>query len=534
MPPLNPVRARRDDELVPGAQSRMIASLRDALQRQAGGLHVDLIETHISFVLLANGFAYKLKKALTLGFLDFSTLALRRHFCEEELRLNRRLAPALYLAVVPITGSIGAPKIDRPGAVLDYAVKMRAFATTDLWDAALARGDIGPSHIDELAEQMSAFHREAAVADPHGVFGRAPQIRATVLDSLAALDGLLQGSTLGECLPDLRAWEAASYPKLQSLFEKRLRDGRVRECHGDLHLGNVALVDGKTTVFDCIEFNEAFRWIDVVHEVAFMGMDLSAHGHADLASRFLNACLERSGDYAGVSVLRYYLFNRALVRAKVAALRADQTVAAKPSGQAPAVQAPPVPDNLQRYLIAAGDLTRPARPSLMVTHGFSGSGKTMHTQSLLERVGAVRIRADVERKRMAGLGPLTRSGSSLDAGLYAPGVTQATYARLCALAEPVLSGGFPVILDAAFLQRWQRDQARALAARLGVPFTLLDFEVDLETLRRRVRERFAFAGDVSEANPAVLEAQLARAEPLAPDEQSTRVRCPPVSQSRGA
>jgi len=314
----------------------------------------------------------------------------------------------------------------------------------------------------------------------------------------------------------LAGWEASEFAAIEPLLQQRRRQGRVRECHGDLHLGNVVQIDGRCTVFDCIEFNDDFRHIDVMSDVAFMAMDLQAHGCSGLAHRFVNGYLERSGDYAGARVLRYYVVYRALVRAKVAALRAAQ----------PGAQTPDRLAGVRPFIDLAQRCAQPGRGALLITHGLPGSGKTRGTQELLQAVGAIRIRADVERKRLFGLDPMARSGSALNEGLYSASATAATHARLHELTRPLLDGGIPVVLDATFGQRWQRDQARQLAAQLQLPFLILDFELPLDTLRARVRSRAAGGGDASEADLRVLEAQSRSAEPLTDDERACVLACP--------
>ena len=497
------------------AQTAMVAALRRALRAQQPACEVALIETHISYVLLAAGLAYKIKKAVNLGFVDFTTLALRRHYCDEELRLNRRLAPALYLDVVAVTGSSVQPAFGGDGPVIDWAVRMRAFAQDGLWDRLATRGELQAAHIDALADVLCAFHAGAAVAGPADGFGHAEQVRGPMHETIRTLDALCTATDECASLAELRRWEAQAFDALRSTFDQRLRDGRVRECHGDLHLGNVTQIDGQATVFDCLEFSPALRWTDVISDVAFMAMDLHAHGLARLSHRFVNAYVERSGDHAGLRVLRYHAVYRALVRAKVAALRVAQLGAdASPAERDGASSA------LCRYLDAALASSGHAAPVLMLTHGCSGSGKTALTQTLLERCGAVRIRADVERKRLFGLPALARSAPAFKLRLYSNEATDATQARLRELAELVLRSGHSVILDATFLAYPQREQARALADELGVGFVILDFRASAGTLRERVRQRALRADDASEADLAVLEDQLANAQPLRPAEEA--------------
>ena len=327
-------------------------------------------------------------------------------------------------------------------------------------------------------------------------------------------DNLQVLGTLGEAfaaLPPLRAWEQRAFGELEAVFAQRRRAGRVRECHGDLHLGNVTQLEGRPVLFDCLEFSADLRWTDVYSDVAFMAMDLRSHGLDALSHRFVNAYVERSGDADGLRVLRYYTVHRALVRAKVAALRAAQL------GDGGAATR----RSLQHYLDVALQSSRPPAPVpvLMLTHGFSGSGKTAATQGLLEACGAIRFRADVERKRLFGLDALERSDAARQALLYASPASQATHARLFERAALALRAGYPVILDATFLAREPRQQARALAASLGARFVLLHFEAGADTLRARVRRRALRGDDASDAGLAVLESQLLHAQPLQDDER---------------
>ncbi len=490
-------------------QTGMVVALLQTLRAQHGAGAVALIETHISFVLLAGDLAYKIKKAVDLGFVDFTTLALRHHYCDEELRLNRRLAPALYLDVVAVTGTPERPAFAGDGLVIDWAVKMRAFAQSGLWDRLALSGALEPAHIDALVEALCAFHDAAAVAGPADARGRAAQVRAPMQDNLRALDTLCTAPDERAELAELNRWEALAFDALQAAFDHRLHDGWVRECHGDLHLGNVTLVDGSTTLFDCLEFSPELRWTDVMSDVAFMAMDLHAHGLARLSHRFVNGCVERSGDPGGLRVLRYYTVHRALVRAKVAALRREQMGA-----QAPQADRHAAAMAMRRYLDVALACARHAEPVLMITHGCSGSGKTALTQSLLERCGAIRIRADVQRKRMFGLPALAHSEPAQMERIYSSEATAATHAQMRESAALALGSGYSVILDATFLADEPRQRARLLAKAFDVGFVIIDFQASPVTLRARVAQRRERDDDASEADLAVLEEQLASAQPL--------------------
>lgn len=480
-----------------------IHALRERLQADTGQ-PVTLVETHISWVLLAERLAYKLKKPVHLPFVDFSTLALRKHFCEEEIRLNQRLAPALYLGVVPVCGTLQAPRIgDIKNACepIDYAVCMQRFPAGALLSERLAAGGEGlaPEHIDRLAQRLADFHRDAPLALPASPIEAERQVLEPVFKILKQLRA--DGDT--PPVMALQAWVDAQAPALRDAWLARCRGGAVRECHGDLHLANTVLIGDEATAFDCVEFDPALRWIDVMSDVGFLTMDLKAHGSSNLAYCFLDTYLQRSGDYPGLRVLRFYEVYRAMVRAMV------ERVRLRSGGQAAS------PD----YLACARRLACTADGSarLLVTHGLSGSGKSTVARQLLAATGAIRLRSDVERKRLFGLDALQWSaGQGLD--IYTPEATRRTFEHLKECTRMALQAGYPVIVDAAFLRRSDRRAFQALAAESGVPFAILHCQTSEPTLRQRVIARGADRSDASEANVSVLERQLAYHEPLDSDE----------------
>jgi aminoglycoside phosphotransferase family enzyme/predicted kinase len=500
-------------------QARLVQALARSVGSPAAAA-ARVLETHISYVLLTGEYAYKIKKAVAFGFLDFTTLAARRFFCDEELRLNRRLAPALYLDVVPISGSADAPRPGGPGEVLEYAVKMREFPQSELASELLAHGELNAAEIDALAANVAEFHAAVAVADAAGPFGTADGVLRLARRNFDEIAPLLATDDERSQIEGLRSWTEREHARRKGAFERRRREGFVRECHGDLHLGNIARIDGTLVVFDCIEFNEEMRWIDVISEIAFTVMDLEDRGRADLAYRFLDAYVGCTGDYAGLAVLPFYLAYRALVRAKVALLRAAQAGGGATDARTEATDAR---TEARGYLrLASKYATRPA-PALIVTTGLSGSGKTTLSGALLERVGAVRVRSDLERKRMHGLAALDRAGASLDEGLYSPAATDRTYERLRDVARDIIGAGRIAIVDAAFPRRAQRESFRVLADELGVPFVILAFEAREATLRQRIAARHAQASDASDADLAVLAHQIVTREPLGASEQARAV-----------
>ena len=497
-------------------QTELIRSLSDpgCYDHTAGP--VQHVETHISHVLLSGEYAYKIKKPLDLGFLDFSTLDKRRHVCQEEVRLNRRLAPAFYLGVVPITGSPAAPRINGSGEAIEYAVKMRQFPPDATLDRLEALGRLTASQVEAIATTVARFHLEAcARAGEDSSWGDPQQVWQPVAQNFLQIAPRLTDPADCQTLDALQRWSATEHARLAPLMAVRKRDGFIRECHGDLHLGNLAWVDDQLLVFDCLEFNPELRWIDIVSEIAFCYMDLLQRGHTDWAWLFLNTWLEKTGDHGGLALLRYYAVYRALVRAKVAVLRAGQITGAAHDAALVETHA---------ILQLATALTRPLPLRLDITHGLSGSGKTTVTQTLMQIPGAIRLRSDVERKRLAGLDALARSGSGIGEQLYAADATRRTYTHLATLAGAVLDAGWPVIVDATFTARWQRDQLREQARSRGVAFHILDFQVPVASLRERIIQRSRAGGDASEADLDVLQHQIDTEEALAADEKEGLVR----------
>ena len=481
---------------------------------------VEVIETHISSVLLAGEYAYKVKKPVDLGFVDFTSLERRKHFCEEELRLNRRGAPSLYIDVVPITGDIGSPHVGYgPGPTIEYAVQMHRFAAGARLDFLARAGLLSCAHIDQLALSVATYHEQCEAA-PHGKeFGRPEVILRWATDNLGDLEGAQFSQADSRRLRELRAWTQEEFERRASLFEQRRKSGRVRECHGDLHLGNIVLLQDAPVPFDCIEFNDELRFIDVMNDVAFAFMDLIDHRLAPFAWRFLGAYLERVGDYEGLATLRFYAVYRALVRAKIALIRRAQ---ADTSAEERTVDWASV----VRYLKVAYALARPPTPQLILTCGVTATGKTTVAQVLLEQLGAVRLRSDLERKRLHGIAAKDHSASSetVGEGLYASAATERTYARLSDLASMVLDAGITAIVDATFLKRSQRQTFQNLAAKYGVRFSIVECVAPPATLRTRVMQRLAQGDDASDATTQVLAHQLDEQEPLSAQERLAAFR----------
>ncbi len=473
----------------------------------------ELIETHISWVILAGSYAYKIKKSLNLGFLDFSTLEKRRFYCEEELRLNKRLASTMYLSVVPITGTLESPQWVGAGEAIEYAVKMRAFPQQAQLDRVLAHGALEVDQIDVLARHIANFHNQIEIAGMENFYGNPETVLRPVEENFIQIREHTKNLKALDILTELENWSHGKHQELKSLFAERKINGFVRECHGDLHLRNIAWMDDGPVLFDCIEFSPDLRWIDVKNDIAFLIMDLQDRQQPVMAQRFLNCYLEHTGDYSGMEVLQFYKIYRALVRAKIDAIRSYQ------AGITPEERAEAEEDLLE-YLNLALSYIKPDRPHLIVTYGMSASGKSTVSRSLLEVLGAVRVRSDVERKRLFGLKPEDDGQSALGKGIYSAEATEKTYRKLEEFAAKIIDAGYPVIVDAVFLNYEEREHFRELAENRQIPFIILECTTDEATLRQRIAER---KNDISDADLKVLELQLSEWKPLQEHERANVV-----------
>lgn len=499
--------------------SNQSPNLISALQRPEAYPHpvktITLFETHISWVLLTGETVYKIKKPVNFGFLDFSTLEKRHFYCEEECRLNGRLAPQLYLGVVPICGTADAPQIEGKGTAFEYAVKMRQFDPQQTFDELLARDALTLPVIEQTATMLATFHQHIDVAKPDTRFGTPVAIEQPVQENFDqlkhALAGVKQVDDICEISETLRQWSKTQQQKLHPVFQHRKKASFIRECHGDLHLRNIMLWKKQVTPFDGIEFNDNLRWIDVMSELAFLLMDLDDHQQAMLSRSLLNRYLSLTGDYEGLATLRFYQVYRAMVRAKVAGLRLAQISESKDClGE------------IRNYIQLASTYTQTAPARLIITHGLSGSGKSYLTKQLALAADLIHLRSDVERKRLFNLDETARSDSRLDEGIYQLQATQATYERLLTLAESCINSGFSVIIDATFLQHTQRELFAALAQQLNCNFIILDCRVKKSLMQQRIQQRIQQRGqqgsDASEANLLVLEQQLKNQQALNKDE----------------
>jgi uncharacterized protein len=452
------------------------------------------LQTHISHVLLAGPHAYKIKKPMDFGFLNFTDRAQRQFFCGEEIRLNRRLAPDLYLGMVGLDAA--GKLVQEVKDPIEPVVHMRRFDQNDRLDNYAQAHGLDDALIDDLARQIDQFHRHAAIAPTGSRFGTPETVYFPINQNFEQIRGFLTDDADGTQIDRIEAASEAAFLALKPTIAARKSSGHVREGHGDMHLGNIARINGKVVIFDGIEFNEDFRWSDTANDLAFLLMDLTDRQFLGAARRLLTVYLESSGDYEALPLIRFYAAYRAMVRAKIALFGIRPDMSAEEQAEQWAT--------FHRYADLAEHFLAPTEASLWITVGFSGSGKSLAAMELVQSLGAVRVRSDAERLRHFPERALR----------YTPAATEYVYGHLADVARLGLEAGWPMVIDATFLKESQRAAFVQLAKTLGCPFHILFIECDAPTMRRYLRERAAQGGDISEANEEVLEAQLQKLQPL--------------------
>jgi len=486
----------------------------DSLKRYLCSLHdtnVEVIETHISWILLTGKIVYKIKKPVDLGFVDFTTLEKRKFYCFEELRLNKRLAPELYIDVAAITQNTPGLTINGSGPTIDYAVRLHQFDHDKQLDVLIEQKKLTLEHIGELAEIVANFHRTAKRATKDSPYGQPATILHTTHDNFHHCRELVNSGRELQVINELDAWNNTEFSSVEPQLVERKRQGFIRECHGDLHLGNITIYKNKITPFDCIEFNPDFRWIDVISEVAFLVMDLFARGRPDLAARFLNDYLTHTGDYESLDLLRFYLVYRSMVRAKVEIIRSSQNDCDKPEKLKSLA-------HYSHFVELANQFSKADKPVLFITHGLSGSGKTTIAKLLSQHWFAIHLRSDVERKRLFNLHATDKSESDVGKGIYNLEASEKTYTKLYTLADHILRNHWNVIVDATFIKQEYRKKFLQLASEHRAGFVILDCCADVETLQQRITARAQDASVISEANLQVLQQQLTANQSFSNDE----------------
>ncbi|MDS3860930.1 AAA family ATPase [Thermosynechococcaceae cyanobacterium BACA0444] len=481
---------------------------------------IRLLQTHISYVLLTGDYAYKVKKPADFGFLNFSTLERRHFFCQEELRLNQRLCPDLYLQVLGIEQnpdasetSAGAYGWSRgEGRICDYAIQMRQFDQAQLFSHLFAENALTLELMIQLGKQLAQFHAQAATSPDITAFGSPAAVQTIVENSYGLGQGFIGRSQTAAQFEATKAFTDQFFQEHGAWLQERQILGKIRECHGDIHLNNICLFKGLIQIFDCIEFNQEFRNIDVIYDAAFLVMDLQFRGRPDLANTFLNAYLEWSNDYQGAVLLPLYLSMRAYIRGNVNSL---------------ALNDPAIPDSdkvtiaqtAADYYHQAWAYTQPQTGALYVMVGISGSGKSTVARQIAQQTHGIQIRSDAVRKHLAGLA-LDQRGDDAGAwgtGIYTPELTQKTYDRLLELGIFLAKQGATVILDAKYDRQALRQTLISQASAKEIPLKFIYCTAPVEVLHDRLNQR---QGDIADATSKILAAQIAAFEPFSLAEQA--------------
>jgi aminoglycoside phosphotransferase family enzyme/predicted kinase len=477
----------------------------------------NVLETHISWVLLTGDYAYKIKKPVNFGFLDFTSVEKRRHFCQLELDLNKRLAPDLYLEAVPIFGTPESPSFEAKGEPFDYAIKMRQFKQENLLLEQAREHKLKDVSIQDIARQLAIFHRKAKIVKQDEEFGSPQAIFAPVADNFNTLRSFKIANQFSDDIDKIAKWAKDSFSELEPLLSERKANGFIRACHGDVHLGNIVLYSAKPLIFDCIEFNEEFRHTDTINDIAFLAMDLIHKGYKRQANLLINTYAEWSNDYQGLTLIPFYMSYRAMVRAKVSALQIDSFDKDHPTYKQ-------LKQDLADFIALAKEFTKPKQAKLSLTFGPSGSGKSVYSKQYMMEKDAIRLRSDVIRKHLFGLPPFKATPTEMNAKMYSKEATEDTFATLVTNTTKLLKQNWPVVVDATFLKKSQRDRFTTLSKSLNVPIEILQFEITVDELKANIEKRKQAKLNPSDANVDVMLKQLDEIEPLSPEEQKIAVR----------
>lgn len=462
---------------------------------------IQLMQTHVSYVFLTGDYAYKVKKPVNFGFLDFSTLEARQHFCLEEIAMNRQNAPEIYLEVLPITQTDNEQfELNGTGQAAEYVIKMREFPQDDLFISLFEQGKLTESHMEELGKIVAQFHSLAQTNDYIRSFGEVAQVRQAIDENYQQTEKYIGGPQTQEQFDATKQFTDTFFDQQQELFKSRIEHDKIKECHGDLHLRNICLWKNKIQLFDRIEFNEPFRFVDVMYDIAFAVMDLEARGKKELGNAFLNTYVEQTGDWLGLQVLPLYLSRQAYVRAKVTSFLLDDPgvpEAAKKEAMTTAAD----------YYKLAWSYTQQRQGKLILMSGLSGSGKTTVARHLAHQLGAIQLRSDAVRKHLAGIALQEKGGAEL----YSEEMNQKTYDRLLDLAIKIAKQGWTVILDAKYDREATRAKAIAQSKNHQLPLEIIHCHAPESILRDRLLAR---TNDVSDATADLLNQQKAATEPF--------------------
>lgn len=487
---------------------RLVESMMDPAFYPHRPEKIEMVQTHISYVFIAGDLVYKVKKPVNFGFLDFTTLEKRRHYCEQEVTLNRRLAPDAYLGVVPIgEDEAGGLRLGEGGSIVEYAVKMIKLPQDQMLKELLARGRVAPERMKDIAEKIVDFHARAATGGEIDEMGRIATVRFNCMENFEQTEKYVGLAVTREKYDFMREYVEFFLAKQRELFERRIAEHRIRDCHGDLHIEHICLIDG-IVVFDCIEFNERFRYSDTASEVAFLAMDLDFNGYAHYARAFVDSYILSSGDQDLLKLLDFYMSYRAYVRAKVISFRLDQPGAAE-------AERKQVVDTASRYYeLAFRYAARPIRPTMILISGLMGSGKSVMAKNIGSYLDAKIVRMDVVRKEMLRIAPTERHYEEFGGGIYSEKVSEDAYKLALSMAAKELEEGRSVIIDASFKRSGERLKAKETAARTGADFFVIECGCPDSEIERRLKRRMSNTKEPSDGRWEIFQAQKRDFEPI--------------------
>jgi len=459
---------------------------------------IELAQTHLSFVFLTDRLVYKVKKPVDFGFVDYTSLERRRHFCQREVELNRRLCPQVYLGVAAIYRDsqgglrLSPPGEIPPGEVVEYAVVMRRLPAEAHLDALLNRGQVSEAMLAQVAARLARFHAAAETNEDIAAYGRLEAIRFNHQENFQQTERYLGVTITPEQFQAIRDYAYSFMEANAPLFQRRLEQGRVRDGHGDLHAAHICFGDD-LYIYDCIEFTERFRYLDVASDIAFLAMDLDYHGRPDLSRAFAEAYIQESADPEVAALLPFYKCYRAYVRGKVDSFQLDDP-------QVPPEARERARQRARRYFRLAYSYTLGLpRPSLLLTVGLIGTGKSTLARALAHRLGLALVSSDEVRKQLSGLAPQERRLEPFQRGIYSPEASRLTYQEMFRRAREHLAQGRSVILDASFRRREERRHALEVARSLGVELWAIECVAPESVIRERLERRAREWPDASDA-----------------------------------
>ena len=469
---------------------------------------IKLIQTHISWVFLTGEFVYKIKKPVDFGFLDFTTLEKRHFFCKEEIKLNRRFSPEIYLSVVPIVKRNNAFFIDGEGKIVDYAVKMKQLPQTACVTHLLEKDKITPTIMQAIAKKMADFYLKAETNREIATYGLPEKIEINIKENFDQTASYTSRTIPEKIYNALKEYSFSFLEKEKDRFLKRITAGQIKDGHGDFHCANIYWHQGKAYILDCIEFNKRFRYADVAADVAFLLMDLDFRQASFWGNNFLNTFLAQTNDFSLLGVLTFYKIYRAYVRGKIKSFETDMQGISTAQKEAATRQA------RVYFELAYSYLSQPCSPRILAVTGLLGSGKTTLALALAARLGAIVIRSDAVRKHLVGAKPDTHLYAPFGKGVYTKEMTERVYESLISLAEEILGYGFPVILDASFNKEIYREKVRALSQKMGCPYLFLYCQCEEEIIKNRLQQRQKKGEDISDAYLGLFETFKKSFEPL--------------------